>query len=166
MQIHAEHNDTMKTSDKVLRKIYLSLYLKGLCVIESCKPNWTTTYWPPPTLMAISVVSFSFSRAAQPEARRPSFLLSAGFLYHILSPTGLVSKLVSKLTGFLSSPSYIIVQSPTQYIWNGMFDRHQAEITVMQFTGHSLPVHQSMTVPWDFTLSHIVSQARLRDFFP
>ena len=31
-----------------------------------------------------------------------------------------------------------------------MFDCHQAEITVMQFTGHSLPVHQSMTVPRDF----------------
>ena len=27
-----------------------------------------------------------------------------------------------------------------------MFDCHQAEITVMQFTGHSLPVHQSMSV--------------------
>ena len=70
-----------------------------------------------------------------------------------------------QLTDFLCSPSYIIVQSPTQYLWNGMFDRHQAEINVMQFTGHSLPVHQSMSVPWDFTLSHIVSQARLRDFF-
>ena len=45
-----------------------------------------------------------------------------------------------------------------------MFDRHQAEITVMQFTGHSLPVHQSMTVPRDFTLSHIVIQARLRQW--
>ena len=33
---------------------------------------------------------------------------------------------------------------------NGMFDRHRAEITVMQFTGHSLPVHQFATVPWDF----------------
>ena len=43
-----------------------------------------------------------------------------------------------------------------------MFDRHQAEITVMQFPGHSLPVHWSMSVPWDFTLSHIVSQVRLR----
>ena len=73
---------------------------------------------------------------------------------------------VSKLTDFLSSLSNIIVQSPIQYLWNGMFDRHQAEITVMQFTGHSLPVHQSVTVPWDFTLSHIVSQACLRDFFP
>ena len=36
------------------------------------------------------------------------------------------------------------------HLWNSMFDRHQAEITVMQFTGHSLPAHQSMTVPWDF----------------
>ena len=89
-------------------------------------------------------------------------LLDAGFLYRILSPTGLISK----LTDFLSLPSYIIVQSPSQYLWNGMFDRHEAEITVMQFTGHSLPVHQSMTVPWDFTLYHIVSQAHLRNFFP
>ena len=61
--------------------------------------------------MAISVVSFSFSRAAQPEAQGPT-PLDAGFLYRILSPTGLVSK----LTDFLSSPSYIIVQSPTQYL--------------------------------------------------
>ena len=104
-----------------------------------------------PTLMAISVVSFSFSRVAQPEDLGPSFLLSAGFLYHNLSPTSdLQTGLVSKLTDFLSSPSYIIVQSPTQYLWNGMFDCHQAEITVMQFTGHSLSVHQSMTVHWDF----------------
>ena len=107
-----------------------------------------------PTLMAISVVSFSFSRVAQPEAWRPSFLLGSGFLYHIFSP----NSPISKLTDFQSSPSYIIVQSPTQYLptchfrrlWNGMFDRHWAEITVMQFTCHSLPVHQFMGVPWDF----------------
>ena len=89
-------------------------------------------------------------------------LLGGGFLYHILSPTSLVSK----LTDFQSSPSYIIVQSPTQYFWNGMFDCHQVEITVMQFTGHSFLVHQSMTLHWDFNLSHIISQACLRDFFP
>ena len=86
-------------------------------------------------------------------------------LGHVLIPAS-SHQLVSKLTDFLSLPRYIIVQSPTQYLWNGMFDRHQAEITVMQFTGHSLPVHQSMTVHWDFNLSHIVSQTRLRDFFP
>ena len=40
-----------------------------------------------------------------------------------------------------------------------MFNRHQAEITVMQFTGHSLPVHQSMSVPWEFfSSSHFISQ--------
>ena len=35
-------------------------------------------------------------------------------------------------------------------LWNGMFYRHRTEITVMQFTGHSLPAHQFVTVPWDF----------------
>ena len=73
----------MKTSDTVLRKIYLSLYLK--CVRGSCRPNRNCNILTL-TLMAISVVSFSFSRAAQPEARGPT-LLGAGFLYRILSPT-------------------------------------------------------------------------------
>ena len=35
----------------------------------------------------------------------------------------------------------------------------------MQFIGHSLPVHQSMSVSWAFTLSHFVSQICLHDFF-
>ena len=35
-------------------------------------------------------------------------------------------------------------------LWNGMFDRHWAEIIVMQFTSYSLPVHQLVTVPRDF----------------
>ena len=38
-----------------------------------------------------------------------------------------------QLTDFLSPPSYIIVQT---------------EITVMQFRGHSLPLHQSVSVPF------------------
>ena len=47
-----------------------------------------------------------------------------------------------------------------------MIDRHLAEITVMQFTGHSLPVHQSMSVPWEFSLARPISSAnfRQRDF--
>ena len=52
-------------------------------------------------------VSFPFSWAAQAGAWGPASL-GAGFLYHILSLTGLVSK----LTDFLSSPSYIIVSPP------------------------------------------------------
>ena len=152
------HNDnTIKTSeDTVLWKIYLSLYLKGLCVRGSWRPNRTKTYWPPhsyghqrffPVLQGCSTGG-------------PGAQLSAGCW---LSLPHLVSKLsdLQKLTDFLSSPSYIIVQSPTQYLpitdhrnvslpLNGMFDRHRAEITVMQFTDHSLPVHQSVTLPWDF----------------
>ena len=160
--------------------------------------------------MAVSVVSFSFSRAAQPEAQGPNSLLDDGFLYCILSPTDLQNSiwgpegpfgrvwlslphLVSdvsdpQLSDFLSWPSYIIVQQPLNRplncplnrplncplnrplncplnLWNGMFDRHQAEITVMQFRGHSLPVHQSMSVSWAYTLSHFISQIRLRNFF-
>ena len=99
---------------------------------------------------------------------------SAGFLYYTLSATSLdpnssgAPRAPSAWCGFpyhiwsitpsptvwlLSWLSYIIVQRPLNRLldlWNGMFDRHQAEITVMQFTGHSLPVHQSMSVPWEF----------------
>ena len=40
--------------------------------------------------------------------------------------------------------SWIITQRPHDRpldLWNRMFNRHQAEITVMQFRGYSLPVH-------------------------
>ena len=48
-----------------------------------------------PTLIAVSVVYFSFSRAAQPEAQGPSSQLDDGFLYCILSPTGLQNSIRS-----------------------------------------------------------------------
>ena len=35
-------------------------------------------------------------------------------------------------------------------LWTGIFDHHQAEITVSSEV--TLPVHQSMSVPWDFYL--------------
>ena len=40
--------------------------------------------------------------------------------------------------------NYIIIQRPHDRpldLWNRMFNRHQAEITVMQFRSYSLPVH-------------------------
>ena len=179
--------------------MYLSFYC-NVCVWEGVGDRTKTAiYWP--TLMAISVVSFSFSWCSTggPGAQ---ILLSYGFLYCIWSPTGLQNSiggsegpfgrvwlflphlvynslmsnssgarmapfaglslphLISNLSGpqlfgFLSSQSYRIVQHPLNYLlnlWNGMFDRHQAEITVMQFTGHSLPVHQSMSVTMIFYL--------------
>ena len=59
----------------------------------------------------------------------------------------------TQLSWLLSWLSYIIVQRPLDRpldLWNRMFNRHQAEITVMQFRGHSLPVCQSMRVSWYF----------------
>ena len=45
--MHNHNDDTIKTSDTVLRKIYLSLYLKGLSVRGNWRPNRTATYWLP-----------------------------------------------------------------------------------------------------------------------
>ena len=54
--------------------------------------------------------------------------------------------------------SYIIVRRPLD-LWNRMFNRHQAEITVMQFRGHSLPVHHSVVYHGNFfSSSHFISQ--------
>ena len=85
---------------------------------------------------------------------------SAGccFLYSIISPLLWSPNSLNFLCAELYNSS-----TPTQYlpitghrnmhirrIWNGMFDRHRAEITVMQFTGLTHPVLQFLTVPWDF----------------
>ena len=74
-------------------------------------------------------------------------------------PTAPADCQLSQLPSWLR---YIIIQrlhDRPLNLWNRMFNRHQAEITVMQFTGHSLPVHQSMSVPWEFfTSSHFISQ--------
>ena len=60
--------------------------------------------------------------------------------------------------------SYIIVWRSLN-LWNRMFNRHQAEITVMQFRDHSLPVRQSMRVSWDFLACPILlANFRPRDF--
>ena len=150
-----------------------------------------------PTLMAVKVVSFSFSwcstgvPAAQLSAgwrfsllhlisnfsgpqtpsgfpRAPS--AECGFSYHISSiiPSPTVTVTGTRTVWLLSWLSYIIVQHPLDRpldLWNRMFDRYQAEITVMQSTGHSLPVHQSMSVPWEIlSLSHFISHFHPRDF--
>ena len=114
--------------------------------------------------MAISI-SFPFSRAAQLEAWGPSFLLGAGFLYHILSPNSPTSNLLNRGSWgphLLGAGFLYHILSPTDWISCALsyitvhthsispYDCHRAEITVMQFTGHSLLVHQSVTVPWDF----------------
>ena len=133
----------------------------------------TVIFWP--QLLWPSTLCLSRSPDAQPEALGPLCCVmafftasyqqilwspnsigvpegpSAGcaFNYHISS----LSLSNSTATGswLLSWLSYIIVQRLLDRpldLWNGMIDRHPAEITVMQFTGHSLPVYQSMSVSW------------------
>ena len=85
-----------------------------------------------------------------PEGPLGRVWLSLPHLFYLLSNSNWNSNSTVWLLSWLS---YIIVQHPLDRpfdLWNRMFDRHQAEITVMQFTGHSLPVHQSMSVPWEF----------------
>ena len=88
-----------------------------------------------------------------------------GFPYHISSPT--VDNSVRSSTPLAATQlapagtptqlarrtqlSYIIVRRPLD-LWNQMFNHHQAEITVMQFRGHSLPVHHSVVAQWDLHL--------------
>ena len=144
----------MKTSEDFLKKIYLSLYLKGcekvtqgFTVRGSWRPNRTTTYWPPllwPSALCLSrspglllgacgpscwmlfslphLVSnssdlqliWSSTQSGVPRAPSPGWWLSLPRLGSNFSDL--------QLTGFLSSPSYIIVQSPTQslewHVWS------------------------------------------------
>ena len=59
-----------------------------------------------------------------------------GFPYHTSSPTQTVWLLV--LTELYNSSRPL--NRPLN-LWNGIFDRHKGEITVMQLRGHSLPVY-------------------------
>ena len=121
--LYTQHNNRRRKS----RKIYLSLYLIGLCVRGSLRPNRTTTYWLPLLWPSLFLSRSPGLLNRGPEAGflyRILFLtrlipscsigglgptlLGAGFLYRILSPTGLVSR----LPDFLSSLSCIIVRRP------------------------------------------------------
>ena len=135
------------------------------------RPRGPALYW----MMAFFTASYhqlvSKTPSGVPRALRPGVAFpTTSCLWRLWSPTPQTPKgpsaglslphLISnfsgpQLTDFLSSQSYIIVQRPLNRPinpWNGMFDRHQADITVMQFRGQSLPVHQSMSVSWDFYL--------------
>ena len=173
--------------NKIFTSHFIGRVQKGLlkvCVWEGVGDRTETSiFWPP--LLWPSTLCLSRSPDAQPEALGPLCWVMAFFtasyqqllwsqnsigvpegpfgrvgfyLPHLVSP----SPTLLQLPWLLSWLSYIIVQRPLDRpldLWNRMFDRHQVEITVMQFTGHSLPVRQSMSVPWEFfTSSHFISQ--------
>ena len=85
--------------------------------------------------------------------RAPS--AGCGFPYNISS----ISVSNTNSTALTSVLTELYNSSTSTRSLKSHVDRHQAEITVMQFTGHSLPVRQSMSVPWEFfTSSHFISQ--------
>ena len=166
--------------------MYLSLYCKGskrlfkVCMWEGVGDEQKLQYFDPYSYGRQRCVLLVFQGSTGvPEAHSAGWWLSLLHLISIFSgpqfirapsPFGLVwlslpnlpLQLELELSWLLSWLSFIIVQRPLDFpldLWNRMFDRHQAEITVMQFTGHSLPVRQSMSVPWEFfNSSHFISQ--------
>ena len=170
------HNDTIikQTSEDFLIKICTYHFICNVCVWEGVGDRTELQYFDPHSYGHQRCVFLVLQGCSTwgPEAHSAGWWLS---LLHLISnfsgpqliggPEGpfglawlslphLISNFTPSLTLWLLSwLSYIIVQRPLNRLhdlWNGMFDRHQAEITVMQFTGHSLPMHQSMSVPWEF----------------
>ena len=132
-----------------------------------------------PEVMAVNVVFFSFSMVAQP---------STGFPYYISSPSSTLLACLHWLVEpnwpelnssvqfvglLLPSNSHAVIWTRLRnvfrylatgmchfrFLWNGLCDLHRAEITVIQFRGHSLPVRQSESIMGFFlTSSHFISQ--------
>ena len=76
--------------------------------------------------------------------RRFCLLFNSSALYYLQTPT--------RRYGHASTPPQFLPISGDWDVslplaWNGLCDCHRAEITVMQFTGHSLPVHHSEVGP-------------------
>ena len=67
--------------------------------------------------------------------------LNSSALYYLQTPTrwyGHASTTTSDILG--------AGMCHFRFLWNGLCEPHRAEITVIQFRGHSLPVRQSMRV--------------------
>ena len=141
----------------------------GFTVIGSWRPNITEIFWPQSYGHQRCV--FLVLQGCSTRGPGPT-LLGDGFLYCILSASSLdpnssgpkwplrpdvafptTSHLQLSATSLARRTplSYIIVRRPLD-LWNRMFNRHQAEITVMQFRGHSLPVYHSVVAQWDLHL--------------
>ena len=174
--IHTDAMNNRRRKTSLAKYIPLTLFVrvrKGLikvCVWEGVGDRTETAiFWP--QIYGRHVVFFLFFWCLT--GALGSTLLGAGFLYCILSTTCLDPnssgpQALSAWCGFpyhISTPTglqlywlvelnwrYIIVRRPLD-LWNLMFNRHQAEITVRQFRGHSLPVQHSVVAQWD--LHHV-----------
>ena len=81
------HNDKGRVKTSLEKYIPLNLFARFERVVwgSTVRGSWRTNRncnILTPTLMAVNIVTFSFSRAAQPEAQRPTLL---GDLLHLIS---------------------------------------------------------------------------------
>ena len=177
----------IKTQEDFFWKIYTSHFIckgtKGLlkgCVWEGVWDRTETSIFCPHCYDRQRCV-FLVPQGCSNGGPGPT-LLGASFLYCILSassldpnsiraPEGPFSRVWLSLPHLVPLPLQLYWNSnwPLDFrldcaIWNRMFNRHQAEITVMQFRGHSLPVHQSMSVPWALPCPISSANLRPRDF--
>ena len=154
LHVHAGYIPTQWTTDAgrlLYKNIYLSLYCKGSKRVTQglhvrgeleTEHNWnilTPKLWSATLCLFRSPLGPHFNQGTQEPLR------SGVAIPTTPTPTGTRTK----LAWLLSCLSYIIVQRPLDRprdLWNRMFNRHQAEISVMQFRGHSLPVRQPMRV--------------------
>ena len=80
------------------------------------------------------------------------------FVYNSVRSSTQLPPWASNSTGTRIQFNSIIVRRPLD-LCNWMFNHHQAEITVMQFRGHSLPVHHSEVYHGNFSCSsHFIHQ--------
>ena len=122
----------------------------------SWRPNRTAIYWPP----LLWPSALCLSRSPGLLNRRPGgpfcwVLFSLPHLVSNSSDLQLTQTFCAELYYCFTPTQSILMASQAgichfQRLWTGMFEHHQAEITVMQFRGHPLPVHQFLTVLWDF----------------
>ena len=162
----------MKTSGHRSLEKYTSHFIWKGCVWEGVGDRTELQHIDPHSYGHNSV-SFSFSWAAQLGAWGPSLSRTWFSFEHLLSNCNCSIRalrapsaecwffLQHLIPNWLKLPFHrVILLSYTHSIsshnvangicnfrclWNGMFDHHRAEITVMQFTGHPLPVHQFVT---------------------
>ena len=141
--------------------ISCNIYARQRCVFLVLQMLNRSPRGPPCWVMASFTASHQQTLWTPTQSGAPSpfglvWLSLPHLVYNsVRSLTG--TNLTSVLTELYNSSTLLNRQLD---LWNGMIDHHPAEITVMQFTGHSLPVHQSMSVPWEFffTSSHFISQ--------
>ena len=117
-------NELIRRKDKdagrlLYKNIYLSLYCKGskglfkVCVWEGTGNRTWLKYFDP-EVMAVSVVSFSFSMAAQPEHWSPLCWVLAFLTTSRLPPSPTFSPQLNCLLLFNSSALYYL-QTPTRW---------------------------------------------------